>query len=121
MVVGWLLSETQTTLCSSILNFDQIGDPNTHKKILEKWKEMDNDLSRVSMKFRCQINFLDEEIKKRNVRGVEGVSNAVHPRSIFSSKLATQMFIEKSTKMVRDGQCRAACLYEISWTNKLCR
>ena len=23
--------------------------------------------------------------------------------------------------MVRDGQCRAACLYEISWKNKLCR
>jgi len=38
--------------------------PKYSQKILEKWKEMDNDLSRVSMKFRCQINFVDEEIKK---------------------------------------------------------
>ena len=40
---------------------------------------MENDRKRISTKFRCQINSADEEIKKRNFHGVDGISNTVHP------------------------------------------
>jgi len=67
----------------------QIGDPNTHRKFYKKWIEMENDWSRASTKFRRQINTVDDEIKKkRNVRGVDGISNTVHPRSTMNFKLA---------------------------------
>jgi len=32
----------------------------------------------VSTKFQTQINSVEEELKKRNVCGVDGISNTVH-------------------------------------------
>jgi len=84
----YLKYRAETTPCSSILDFKsatQILTENSTKK----WIEMENDWSRASTKFRRQINTVDDEIKKkRNVRGVDGISNTVHPRSTMNFKLA---------------------------------
>ena len=60
-------------------------------------------------------------MKKRNFHGVDGISNTVHPRSILNFKLPNQIFTKFSIKIYTYEKCMAACLHEISWTNKLCR
>jgi len=50
----------------------QIGDLNVHKIILQKWLEMDSAGLHASTKFHGQINYVEEELKWRNARGVDG-------------------------------------------------
>ena len=82
---------------------------------------MENVWTHVSTKFRVQINSVDEEMKKRNFHGVDGISNTVHPRYILNFKLSIQMFTKFSRKNYKDVQFKAACLHKISWTYKFCR
>ena len=63
---------------------------------------MENVWTHVSTKFLVQINFGDEEIKKRNFHGVDGISNTVHPRSILNFKLSIQLFTKFSRKNYTD-------------------
>ena len=82
---------------------------------------MENVWTHVSTKFLVQINSGDEEIKKRNFHGVDGISNTVHPRYILNFKLSIQMFTKFSRKNYKDVKFKAACLHKISWANKFCR
>ena len=47
---------------------------------------MDNVGAHVSTKFQTQKNSVEEELKRRNFRGVDGISNTVHPRSMLKFK-----------------------------------
>ena len=64
-----------------------------------------------------------KNLKRLDGHGVVVVWNTelkTTPGSTLAFKSAIQMFTENSTKMCRDGECRGACLHEISNPNKFC-
>ena len=63
---------------------------------------MDNEYPHVSKKFRGQIFFADEESKKRNFCGADGISNTVHPPFHFELRIGDPNVRKKILKKLSD-------------------
>ena len=99
--MAWSLSERPTTPRSTIYTVSSNRRPKYSPKILQKLKDMKDVRAHVSTKFQTQISSVAEELKKRNVRGVDGISNTVHPRSILEREIDDPNLHQKFHKTVQ--------------------